>query len=262
MVMSIAQAAQLPSRLGDPLPDVIRPLHRLGVHLRVGELSLWSAGSGTGKSVLLQWYALHAKVPTLYISADSNWATMSVRSASMATGLPQEEASKHIHAKRGQGFDALHAAQHISWSFEASPTLEDIRDEVLAFEVAHGDFPRLIVVDNLRDVTGDSYGDEYRFWDEVLAFLRTMGQKIESHVAVTHHVTGQYAAGDRPVPLNGLENKPDKRAEIVITAYTPSGRDDRRVLSVVKNRSGQASGDGSYNCVLGFSGSTMQLAEL
>ncbi len=46
------------------------------------------------------------------------------------------------------------------WSFESSPTLKDLDDEVSAFETVWGKSPTLIVVDNLMDVAMDGY-DEF-----------------------------------------------------------------------------------------------------
>lgn len=257
-MLSIIQSNSLRSSMGQPLPAVIRPLADRGCHLRAGEVSLWGAGSGTGKSVLCHWIAVYAGVPALYFSADSNDATMRMRTGAMLSGLPQDEVWSHLVDGKGPGMDALRKAGHISWVFDSSPTLEDIEEEVAAFHVATGQFPRLIVVDNLRNVTGDSYGDEYRFWDEVVGALHDMARFTEAHVAVTHHVTGSYASGSNRIPLNGLENKVDKRAEVVITAYRPA--EDVINLSIVKNRGGQARGDGSFGCSLEFKGQNMQLS--
>jgi hypothetical protein len=258
MVLSILQANNLRSTMGQPIPTVIHPLADRGCHLRAGEVSLWGAGSGTGKSVLVHWIATYASVPALYFSADSNDATMRMRTGAMLSGLPQAEVWEQLEAGQGPALAALSATAHISWVFDSSPTLEDIEQEVAAFHTAQGTFPRLIVVDNLRNVTGDSYGDEYRFWDEVVGALHDMARFTEAHVAITHHVTGQYASGSTKIPLNGLENKVDKRAEVVITAFRPS--EDIITMSIVKNRGGQARGDGTYQVAMGFDGARMQLA--
>lgn len=258
-MLSILQSNNLRSTMGQPLPTVLKPLGDRGCHFRAGEVSLWGAGSGSGKSVLVHWIALYAGVPAIYFSADSNDATMRMRTGAMLTGLPQEQVWQQLEAREGPALDALGSVSHVSWVFDSSPELEDIEEEVSAFQVANGEFPRLIVVDNLRNVTGDSAGDEYRFWDEVVGTLHDMARFTESHVAITHHVTGTYASGDRVIPLGGLENKVDKRAEVVITLHRPS--EDSMSLSIVKNRGGQARGDGSFGCSLQFSGAHMQLAE-
>jgi hypothetical protein len=43
------------------------------------------------------------------------------------------------------------------WSFEPSPTLKDLDDEVSAFETMWGRSPTLIVVDNLMDIAIDGH---------------------------------------------------------------------------------------------------------
>lgn len=261
-MLSIKQANNLRGSTGVPLPTVIQPLARMGCHLRAGEVSLWGAGSGTGKSVLCHWIALGVRVPVLYFSADSNSATMRKRTASMLTGMSQDEAWTQIENDQGHASAVLTEANHVKWAFESSPDLREIEEELNAFWTAFGEYPRMVVVDNLRNVSGGSGGDEYVFWDEVMGWLHDMAVYTESHVAVTHHVTGMYAAGDKQIPLSGLENKVDKRAEVVVTAYKTAGRDDMINLSVVKNRGGRAMGDGSYSCTLGFDGARMQLSEL
>lgn len=259
-MLSIRQATRLMRNMGKPLPGVIRPLEHLGCHLRAGEVSLWAAGSGTGKSVLCLWIATGAKVPTLYFSADSNQSTMAMRQAAMLSGLTQSDCEEHISAQEGRGWDVLNETQHMKWCFDSAPSLSDIEEEVSAFYVANGQFPEFIVIDNLRNVSGGIPGDEYTFWDEVMAVLHDLARATQAHIAITHHVTGSYASGDRAIPLGGLEQKVDKRAEVVVTAHRPSAQSI--YLSVAKNRDGQARADGSLGFPLLLDGERMQIAEI
>jgi predicted ATP-dependent serine protease len=58
---------------------------------RHGEVSMIAGPPGAGKSTLALSLAVQAKVPTLYISADTHSHTMSLRMLAMLTGKPQGE---------------------------------------------------------------------------------------------------------------------------------------------------------------------------
>jgi len=125
-MISIKQAAK--RHLEEPLllPDLFKTLKREGIRFRRGQVTMIAGQPNSGKSLLALFYGVQAKVPTLYISADTDAYTTAIRTASIITGTQInsiEESFKNDGAKVYT--DALSSLRHIEFSFDPSPTLDD-----------------------------------------------------------------------------------------------------------------------------------------
>ena len=76
---------------GEPLPTVFRTFEINKIVFRRAEISMIAGTPGAGKSSVALAIALKAKVPTLYVSADTNAHTMAMRLLSMITGKTQSD---------------------------------------------------------------------------------------------------------------------------------------------------------------------------
>jgi len=78
--------------------------------------------------------------------------------------------------------------------------------------------------------------------DGVLSYLSQVARRTMAAVVVLCHVVGEYGNGNKPIPLNGLMNKIDKRPRFVMTLHNY----DVNVLgvSIVKNSNGRADPSG------------------
>ncbi len=261
-MMTITSAARSKGSVGSPLPITIPALGRQGVAFREGELSLIAGASGIGKTVIAQWNAVFSHVPTLYMSADSHQGTMATRTAAMRSGLPVDICEEQIEEGVGRAWDELRAANHIRWCFDPSPSPDDILGEVAAFATAWGSYPKLIVVDNLRniDAAGEDMGAGMQ---SSMKFLHELPRRTGAHVQVLHHVVGEYDSGDKIVPQGGLEQKVSKLPEVILTLHKPSFKQLR--VAVIKNRNPMgrheqpASLDGSVGFYLATELSQMQI---
>ena len=119
---------------GEPLPSCFKAFESNKIIIRRSEVSMFAAAPGVGKSTLALALALKMKVPTLYISADTNAHTMAMRLASMISGKNQTDVEELMKVDQGWTRAILAKGSHIVWSFESSPTLQDIDEEVQAFE--------------------------------------------------------------------------------------------------------------------------------
>lgn len=81
---------------GEPLPSVFRTFEAHKIILRRAEVSMIAGTPGAGKSTLALAMAWRAKVPTLYVSADTNAHTMAMRLLSMITGKTQSDAEEML----------------------------------------------------------------------------------------------------------------------------------------------------------------------
>lgn len=212
-------------------------LTRLGVGLAKGVLSMVASGPGVGKSAFALQVANRLGLRTLYVSADTDSWTVTVRALANGTGHPQSYIRTLLEG--GYASDdldvALHQLGHIQFSFDTFTTRE-INDDVLAYGVIHGAYPELVIVDNVRNFARSGDNDvsaQQRVMDEMHALAATTG----AHVMCLHHAQGAYHAGDRAVPLDGIENKITQLPGLVLTLH----RQDPYVLVVpVKNRLGKS----------------------
>ena len=120
---------------GEPLPSVFRTFDVNKIVIRRAEVSMIAGTPGAGKSTLALAIALRTKVPTLYISADTNAHTMAMRLLSMISGQPQSMAEQMLIENVDESRKTINDnSGHIFWSFESAPTLSDLDMEVSAFE--------------------------------------------------------------------------------------------------------------------------------
>jgi len=247
-VRSLGQAVRRKGALAAELPMPWPSLAEHRVAFRRGQCSLLAAAPGGGKTIVALSYAIEARVPTLFVSADTDLATMAVRAAAVVLGWTQE-AVETTGVGSPQVQAALDNLTHIRWADDQQPTVEDIYLEVKAYAEVYGQFPELVVIDNLIDVQASSNADkDWAATRSVVDNLKRLSRESESHVLILAHAVGKYEDGNQPIPLGGLEWKPGKNVELVLTMHWGEGRELR--ISPVKNRSGRAAADGSLQSVL------------
>lgn len=201
---------------------------------------------GSGKSAFALAWCLRTSVPTLYFSADSDRMTLATRIGASVTRNTTDEVEQGIVGPEGPkwlSFIDSHTRQ-IWFSWDPAPTLDDIEAELLAYAAVNGQWPGLVVLDNLKNVwdDGSDEKDHVRF-DRVIARLNEFAREYGSHVLILHHVLGGYEDGYTPIPLSGLLGKPSKDVTLALTLHR-RGQDEMGVC-VVKNRVGQADPGGN-----------------
>lgn len=255
---TLGRAVGKPDIGGEPLPSVFSCFENTNIVIRRSELSMLAAAPGAGKSTLALAVALRAQVPTLYISADTNAHTMAMRLLSMITGKSQREAEVLLSEYPEQAKQALDTTKHIFWSFDSSPNLNDIDEEVSAFEEVWGDSPALIVVDNLMDVAMDS-GEEFSAMRSVMKELKYLARDTNAAVLVLHH-TQESFSGDPCPPRSAVQGKVNQLPALILTlGQTPQGL---LGVAAVKNRYGKADPSGGSPVWLQFNGEYMYIADV
>ncbi|ALA48168.1 DnaB-like replicative helicase [Mycobacterium phage Phlei] len=237
-----------------------------GTAFRRGQLVLVCAGPGTGKSAFTLSYALKAKVPTLYFSADSDAFTQLSRSVSILTGWSLERATRAVREQKlpddvAAELDTI----PIRFNYNASPSLDDIETAMDAYDALYEDFPSLVVVDNITNVrTESSDGDDpFSGLESLMDYLHTMARETGACVVGLHHVTGPYNDGNKPIPLSGIKGQIGRVPEVVLTLnrVTDDFGPDRLNVSPVKNRGGRSDASGQDYAELQFVGDTMQITD-
>jgi len=223
---------------GTPLPDVWSSFKNRGMHFYRGSVTLVSSTPASMKTMLLLNLVDEMKVPTLYFSNDSNEMTVISRLLARRTGIDSLITRERAIEDPEWAGRVLSDIDWVRWSFVSSPTLEDIQEEVAAFDELWGEMPHLIVVDVLGKVdysTGDYTGDE-----DIVRYLDRIARESGACVVVASH-TSENVPGNPCQPLSALLNKIGKFPVMVLTLAHVSG-----VLYVapVKNRDGFADASG------------------
>jgi len=154
-----------------------------------------AAAPNAGKSMFALVYAIRAKVPTLFFSADTDTATVMLRASAHLAGHTQETVENQISINPDAYDENLQEISHIQWVFDSSPNLDDIEAEVKAYIELYGISPQLIVIDNLMNVVAES-DNEWAGLRQIMMELHDMARKTEACVLVLHHVSEQSEYGN------------------------------------------------------------------
>ena len=228
-----------------PLPDVWADLARKQIKFRRGQVCMVAAAPNAGKSMFALIYAIKAKVPTLFFSADTDTATVMMRAASHLSGHEQLLVESNLLSNRHYYDKYLSEMESIQFVFDSSPSLDDIELEIKAYVELFGIPPELIVVDNLMNVVSES-DNEWAGLRAIMVEFHDMARKTEACVLVLHHVSEQteYGKTTEPPARRAIHGKVSQLPALIITlGFDPHNQ----VLKVaaVKNRFGPHTADGS-----------------
>lgn len=236
--------------VGEPLPTPFPQLARLNAHARRGQMSLSAAASGGGKTAFWTHWVLNGRyddvhpIPTLYFSSDSDQWTVGTRIAQGVFQCTQAEVKERLEDPKQLAI--FHeATEHVWFDWTVGPSLEHFNSEIEAYAINEGEYPHLIVVDNLMDVDSGYGADEGSNQREALLWGASKARETGAHVAFLHHVTGDNVEGNSPIGKRGLMNKVDKRPRLIYTFFKNPDQPNYLNVSVVKNSNGKAESDGS-----------------
>lgn len=244
---------------GEPLPSIFRAFDVNKVVIRRSEVSMIAGTPGAGKSTLALAIALRSKVPTLYVSADTNAHTMAMRLLSMITGRPQSEAEQMLlqNVEETRKIINEHSG-HIFWSFESAPSLGDLDQEVAAFEELWGCSPTLIVVDNLMDISNDG-AEEFAGMRSTIKELKYLARDTNAAILVLHHTKESYI-GNPCQPRSALQGMVAQLPALICTVG--SNAPGYLAVAPVKNRYGKADASGETAFWLQFNPEVMEISDM
>lgn len=227
-----------------PLPDVWKDLLNKQIRFRRGQVCMVAAAPNAGKSMFALIYAIKANVPTLFFSADTDIATVMMRTAAHISGHNQTLVEENL-TKNPTYYDSkFDKVKNIQWVFDSSPSLDDIEMEVKAYIELYGIPPELIVIDNLMNVAAES-DNEWAGLRQIMVELHDMARQTEACVMVLHHVSEQseYGSTTEPPHRRSIHGKVSQLPAMILTlGYEPIGNLLR--VAAVKNRFGKHTADG------------------
>ena len=228
-----------------PLPDVWIALANKQIKFRRGQVCMVAAAPNAGKSMFALIYAIKAKVPTLFFSADTDTATVMMRAASHLSGHEQLLVESNLLSNRHYYDKYLSEMESIQFVFDSSPSLDDIELEIKAYVELFGIPPELIVVDNLMNVVSES-DNEWAGLRAIMVEFHDMARKTEACVLVLHHVSEQseYGKTTEPPARRAIHGKVSQLPALIITlGFDP--HNSILKVAAVKNRFGPHTADGS-----------------
>jgi len=230
-----------------PLPDVWADLAKKQIKFRRGQVCMIAAAPNAGKSMFALIYAIKAKVPTLFFSADTDTATVMMRAASHLSGHSQLMVEGNLNSNRHYYDKHLDNLENIQFVFDSSPSLDDIELEVRAYVELFGIPPELVVIDNLMNVAAES-DNEWAGLRAIMVELHDMARKTEACVLVLHHVSEQteYGKTTEPPARRSIHGKVSQLPALILTLnYNHGPHNSELQVAVVKNRFGPHTADGS-----------------
>jgi KaiC/GvpD/RAD55 family RecA-like ATPase len=227
-----------------PLPDVWKDLLSKQIRFRRGQVCMVAAAPNAGKSMFALIYAIKADVPTLFFSADTDIATVMMRTAAHISGHNQTLVEENLTKSPGYYDSKFDQVKNIQWVFDSSPSLDDIEMELKAYIELYGIPPELIVIDNLMNVAAES-DNEWAGLRQIMVELHDMARQTEACVMVLHHVSEQseYGSTTEPPHRRSIHGKVSQLPAMILTlGYEPIQNLLR--VAAVKNRFGKHTADG------------------
>ena len=246
---------------GEPLPPTFQAFERAGIILRRAEVTVIAGTPGAGKSSIALAIAAKVKQPTLYFSADTNAHTMAMRLIAMTGKISQSSAELLLKREPDKANELLLHNNHLFWSFESTPTLKDLDDEVSAFETVWGRSPTLIVVDNLMDIAMDGH-DEFGGMRAAMKELKYLARDTNAALLVLHH-TKEGFEGYPCQPRSAIQGLVNQIPAMVLTiGQMKQGEESYLCVAPVKNRYGKADQTGNNYVSLSFDPESMYLEDV
>jgi DnaB helicase-like protein len=157
--------------------------------LRRGNVALFAAVAGMGKTMVMLNAVINMGVPTLVFSSDSDDMTVAQRLISIRTNRTTDQAEAWIASDPTAAAAVLRPYRAVlKWQFNPNPTLDDIWLNSYAYLEAYGDWPQLIVIDIMSDVSHDGK-DEWSTLREVLRQSKVLARETNACVLLIHHCT-------------------------------------------------------------------------
>lgn len=231
------------SRAASPLPDPFPALadSRYHARLRRGEVVMVAGPPGAGKSVFALVAGIRlaqAGVPVLYISADSNEATMAARAGAAVTGHPVNDVARTIEVGLwAEEYGGRMAQLPIRFEYDdTDPSMNDIANAMTAFLEVWGEAPHVVVLDNLMNMSTE--GDEWTGMRNAVKQLHYVARKSKACVFVLHHTSEQDSRYvESAPPRSAIQGKVSQLPALILTI---ANREGEMFVGVVKNRHGPA----------------------
>lgn len=194
--------------------------------IRREETTLIAAPAGAGKTIVS--LALAKVNKTAYLCADTSWRTVAIRLATMLANDPEFNDSGKKEDWRQHDMEAALAedpewasrliarADNISFAFPSGPTPDEIMDTLDAYWEVNGEYPELVIVDNLFDVDAGNE-DEWANMRRAMGELQKIARATGAAIVVLHHTSESAKELAHPQPRVEIQGKISRTSNMVCT---------------------------------------------
>jgi predicted ATP-dependent serine protease len=258
-MLTIAQAATRNKNNAQLLPDLFPALASDGIRFRRGQVTMIAGQPNSGKSLLALFYAVKSGVPTLYISADTDAYTTAIRAAAVITGSQVNSVEESFASGDGYEFyeDELRSLKHLRFDFDPSPTLDDISLSIEAYGEAFGEYPHLLIIDNLLNIAA-LHDNEWTGMRDIAKAMHHIARQTDAAVFMLHHTSEAEGRPELPPSRKSIQGKISQLPEMILTVAMDHDSSEYRV-ACVKNRFAKNSAAGTDYTVLFADASRMTL---
>ena len=258
-MLTIAQAATRNKNNAQLLPDLFPALATNGIRFRRGQVTMIAGQPNSGKSLLALFYAVKSGVPTLYISADTDAYTTAIRAAAVITGSQVTSVEESFASGNGYEFyeDELRSLKHLRFDFDPSPTLDDISLSIEAYGEAFGEYPHLLIIDNLLNIAA-LHDNEWTGMRDIAKAMHHVARQTDAAVFMLHHTSEAEGKPELPPSRKSIQGKISQLPEMILTVAMDHETSEYRV-ACVKNRFAKNSAAGTDYTVLFADASRMTL---
>jgi len=258
-MLTIAQAATRNKNNAQLLPDLFPALASNGIRFRRGQVTMIAGQPNSGKSLLALFYAVKSGVPTLYISADTDAYTTAIRAAAVITGSQVNTVEEAFSSGTGYEFyeEELKTLKHLRFDFDPSPTLDDIQLSIQAYGEAFGEYPQLLIIDNLLNIAA-LHDNEWTGMRDIAKAMHHVARETDAAVFMLHHTTEAEGRPELPPSRKSIQGKISQLPEMILTVAMDHDTSEYRI-ACVKNRFAKNSAAGTDYTVLFADASRMTL---
>lgn len=222
---------------GALLPTVFQALEDRGIRTRMGTTTMVVGPPGSMKTQFMLYYLLRLRLPALYLSADAEDFEMDERAAAVISGDSMDAVRRNPSAYT----DTLTTdAAHVRLVFEDSPTYVDVELEVAAYAEVHGAFPKVIVIDNLMNLTGENE-NEWASMRDSARVIHKLTRITKAQLFVLHHMADDRTDPTTPAPRKSLQGKVSQLPKAI---WSLAVEDNAFRVAPVKNRWGPGDATG------------------
>lgn len=183
---------------------------------------------GAFKTGFAMYYLLRLNLPTVYVSADAEDFETVERAAAAVTGVQMAQVAQD-YPKYEKDLAAL---SNVRFCYEDSPTYDDLVLEVCAFAETFGEFPKVIAIDNLMNLTGETE-DEWASMRASARVIHKLTRITGAAVFVLHHAADDRTDPSVPAPRKSLQGKVSQLPKAI---WSIALCEDRIRVCPVKNR--------------------------
>jgi hypothetical protein len=258
-LLTLATAFEKEIQAGAPLPEAYPTLTKAQIRFRASTVVMVAGVAGSNKSTLALNLAVRMDVPTLYYSADTDDFTVSLRLAALKSGRAWQDIEQELKIPDAREFytDLLAETGNLWWSFEPEPSPEQMDTQLSAFVELFGDYPSLIVVDNLMNVSFDSE-NEWAGMRKLMKLFSFWARTTGACVLVLHHCAEvDYDRRFCP-PRRMIQGKLSHYPALVLTLDVDM---DLLKVACVKNRHGKGDASGELFETLRLDAATMRVTD-